>query len=554
MKNFQRGGIAAFLACVLLIAALLPAVISFVLAQRNQREERTERLNVFADAALAHAEHVTRELSAALADANTNTANTDTDTRRTGDAPCSPANLKQLRQIARNHPLVRDAGAYDTDNHWQCSALLGAVTANTAESLTLPPPDWRGPDGLVAWFHLAGLPGGRESLVLGRAGYYIAADPAAFVNDIDETSAATVSSPRAGNHADGRTLGVINTEARRVIANTPSGDPTKILAQLRAPASRTWLGENPYVIRRSSTLPIAVVAGAGRQGLLRRLRTLPWFALGAGALAGLAVSAWLGLFMVRRLSPLGQLNDAVRRHQFIVAYQPIVDLATRQCIGAEALVRWKHQNRIVRPDHFIPLAEHRGLIQAITDQILDTILLELGEFLSRYGELYVSINLSAPDLVTPRFLDRLTGTLAGARILPQQIRIEATERCFLDAAAAKETIQAFRDAGHPVYIDDFGTGYSSLSHLQNFQVDALKIDKSFIDTVGQDAASSSVASHIIDMAKTLRVQVIAEGIEREEQASYLQSRGACFGQGWLFSEPLSAADFIGYVRRNAAAV
>ena len=384
----------------------------------------------------------------------------------------------------------------------------------------------------------------------------MAADPAAFLSGIDEGDGG--GEMHAGRPLQGRTIGVINTDAVRLIANTPAGDPSLILAQIRAPRNGnpgvTAMADNPYVVRRSSTLPIAVVVSAGKQSLFQRLRALPWLALGAGAAVGLAASAWLGFFMVRRLSPLGQLSDAVRRHQFIVAYQPIVDLATRQCIGAEALVRWKHQNRIVRPDHFIPLAEHRGLIQAITDQILDTILLELGEFLRRYRELYVSINLSAPDLVTRRFLERLTPALADARIRPAQIRIEATERCFLDADAAKDTIQAFRDAGHPVYIDDFGTGYSSLSHLQNFQVDALKIDKSFVDTVGQDAASSSVASHIIDMAMTLNVQVIAEGIEREEQASYLAARGAHFGQGWHFSEPLSAADFIGYVGRGPAAV
>jgi sensor c-di-GMP phosphodiesterase-like protein len=297
-----------------------------------------------------------------------------------------------------------------------------------------------------------------------------------------------------------------------------------------------------------------MVAGEAHEPLLIQLRKLPWTWLLAGMLAGLALAASLGLFMVRRLSPVGQLSDAVRRHQFIVAYQPIVDLATRRCIGAEALVRWKYQDRIVRPDHFIPLAEHRGLIQAITDQVLDTILFELGEFLQRYRELYVSINLSAPDLTTHRFLEKLTPAVLHARLAPEQIRIEATERAFLDADAAKEVIRAFRDAGHPVYIDDFGTGYSSLSHLQNFQVDALKIDKSFVDTVGRDTASSSVASHIIEMAMTLNVQVIAEGIEREEQASYLHSRGARFGQGWLFSAPLSAAEFIGYVGRGRLAV
>ena len=165
----------------------------------------------------------------------------------------------------------------------------------------------------------------------------------------------------------------------------------------------------------------------------------------------------------------------------------------------------------------------------------------------------MSVNLSAPDLTTRRFLDVLGPAIARQGVRPEQIRIEATERSFLDADAAKEVISAFRDAGHAVYLDDFGTGYSSLSHLQTFRIDGLKIDKSFVDTIGQDAASSSVASHIIDMAATLDVQVIAEGIEREEQAAYLHARGARFGQGWLFSPPLSAAEFIRYAGKTRGA-
>jgi sensor c-di-GMP phosphodiesterase-like protein len=349
---------------------------------------------------------------------------------------------------------------------------------------------------------------------------------------------------------------MVDTGAIRLISNTSVVAPSRLFAQFPVPAfSATAMPPNPNTARRSDeSSNTANISNTSNATFVERLRALPWTWLLAGVAGGLTLAAWLGLFMVRRLSPLGQLSDAVRRHQFIVAYQPIVDLTTRRCIGAEALVRWKHQNRIVRPDHFIPLAEHRGLIQAITDQVFDTVLFELGEFLQRYSELYVSINLSAPDLTSRRFLERLTPALAAANIAPRQIRIEATERCFLDADAAKEVIQAFRDAGHPVYIDDFGTGYSSLSHLQNFQVDALKIDKSFVDTVDQDAASSSVASHIIDMALTLHVQVVAEGIEREEQACYLRTRGAQFGQGWLFSAPLTAPDFIRYVGRGLVTV
>ena len=376
-----------------------------------------------------------------------------------------------------------------------------------------------------------------------------------FAPGVDERVAAAREAAVLENYV----VRMVDTGAIRLIANTPVATPSRLFAQFPVPAfAATAMPANPNTARRSyesaNAGNAANAANTSDATFTERLHALPWTWLLAGVAGGLTLSAWLGLLMVRRLSPVGQLSDAVRRHQFIVAYQPIVDLTTRRCIGAEALVRWKHQNRIVRPDHFIPLAEHRGLIQAITDQVFDTVLLELGEFLQRYNELYVSINLSASDLTSRRFLERLTPALAAANIAPGQIRIEATERCFLDADAAKEVIQAFRDAGHPVYIDDFGTGYSSLSHLQNFQVDALKIDKSFVDTVDQDSASSSVASHIIDMALTLHVQVVAEGIEREEQACYLRTRGAQFGQGWLFSAPLTAPDFIRYVGRGLATV
>jgi sensor c-di-GMP phosphodiesterase-like protein len=533
MTRIKRGSLTALLAFVLLATALTPGLLCFLFAQQSERRHEVERLGNFADTALLQAEEVTRQLSGALLDVS-----------RTGEPPCSASNLTRLRRIALTHWPIRDAGAYDQDRRWQCSSLLGAVAAVSYDGFTLPLPDWRGRDGLMAWFKVVDLPGGKESLVLGRDGFYVAVDPASYFDGLDS---------RAVRKAQG--VGVINTDTARLIANTSSVEPSILLAAFHAADDgASAASDTPYVVRRSSTMPIAVVVSDTHRPLLTRVRQWPWIWLLGGVLGGVALAAWLGMILVRRLSPVGQLSDAVRRHQFIVAYQPIVDLATRRCIGAEALVRWKHQDRIVRPDHFIPLAEHRGLIQAITDQVLDTILFELGEFLHRYRELYVSINLSAPDLTTRRFLDKLTPALAAQRLLPSQIRIEATERAFLDADAAKEVIQAFRDAGHPVYIDDFGTGYSSLSHLQNFQVDALKIDKSFVDTVGQDTASSSVASHIIEMAMTLKVQVIAEGIEHEEQACYLQSRGAHFGQGWLFSAPLSAAEFIGYVGKRRLAV
>lgn len=120
----------------------------------------------------------------------------------------------------------------------------------------------------------------------------------------------------------------------------------------------------------------------------------------------------------------------------------------------------------------------------------------------------------------------------------------------MDARAAREHIVRLREAGYAVVIDDFGTGYSNLQYLQQLPLDALKIDKSFIDTVGRDVTNTAVASHIIDIAKELGMRTIAEGVEHEEQLVYLRARGVDMVQGWLFSSPLSAAEFVDYLSHN----
>ncbi len=155
-------------------------------------------------------------------------------------------------------------------------------------------------------------------------------------------------------------------------------------------------------------------------------------------------------------------------------------------------------------------------------------------------------------MTSGRILDVLGEKLSKTGIAAGQIWLEATERGFIDIEAARATLRRARERGHFVAIDDFGTGYSSLQYLQGLPMDALKIDKSFADTIGRNSATSSVTAHIIDMAKTLDLQIVAEGVETEEQADYLKAHDVNFGQGWLFSKPLPAADFIDY-HRNAKA-
>lgn len=261
---------------------------------------------------------------------------------------------------------------------------------------------------------------------------------------------------------------------------------------------------------------------------------------------------WRGFFLraVRRhLSFEGQLRQAVAQRRFEVHYQPIVDLLSRRCVGAEALVRWRQSSgQLVRPDLFIPLAEEIGLIQALTDQVLETVISEMGTTLAANPALYISINVAAVDLAGRRFVDKLAAEMQQVGFFsPQQIAIEATERGFMHADTANEIIQALRSAGHPVLIDDFGTGYSGLSYLQHFRVDTLKIDKAFVDTVGTEAASASVAPHIVEMGHTLQLKLVAEGVETEEQAVWLAARGVQCGQGWLFARAMPRDDFLAWL-------
>lgn len=253
----------------------------------------------------------------------------------------------------------------------------------------------------------------------------------------------------------------------------------------------------------------------------------------------------------RRLSALGELKIAVANREFIFYYQPLIDFRTGSCIGAEALIRWKKPDgTMVRPDLFIPLAESSGLIQDITDQLVESVARDLKNTLAADKNLHISINVPVIDFNSKRIFKKLEDTMANTGIKPNQIWLEITERGFIDFAQVQESLKDARKLGYLIVIDDFGTGYSSLSYLKDLDIDVLKIDKSFVDTVNTDAVTSHVTEHIINLAKELNLKIVAEGVEKIEQVDYLKARNVDFAQGWFYAKALPLDEFLAFYKKT----
>jgi sensor c-di-GMP phosphodiesterase-like protein len=501
---------------------ILPVLVSIYIASEAVERREREELQQYAAKAVMRMELVTYQAFGAIADLQAGRGE-----------PCSPDYLARAARVIFNYRYIRDAGAYG-DERYLCSPLLGDVRA---QDVALPPPRWRSNDGYLIWFQQKNpLSDVREDIQVGLDGQYVSIDPQSYVDLIDPA---------------GRPVAMINTSINSVVAVSVGADEADMLNAWKR-AGHVNSDEWNYAVARSATRSLGVVVKGARSSVLRDWPGLLMMWLSIGIVVG-GVFGWLAFKVIsRQVSFLAALESAIARKELDVVFQPIVDLASGECIGVEALARLKLNGRNISPDVFIAAAEQNGLIQALTDLVLEKTVDQLAELLRARPSFYVSINVSGEELHTLRFLNVITARLGRTGIRPAQIRIEATERSFLNADSTRQTIAAFRSAGHPVYIDDFGTGYSSLAYLQTFRIDVLKIDKSFVDTIAQDAASSIVAPHIIEMAHELGVEIVAEGIERDEQVEYLVRRGVQYGQGWLFAKAMPYRELLPWLKGREA--
>lgn len=244
------------------------------------------------------------------------------------------------------------------------------------------------------------------------------------------------------------------------------------------------------------------------------------------------------------------LRWAIERDELRLHYQPIVDLRTQKIEGFEALVRWEHPQRgLLYPSEFITIAEETGLIVPIGWWVLREACRQVKiweQTIPGTENLWVTINLSARQLVQPEMTRIVMGTLAEFRLPAHALKIEITETALVNSNhETRERLASLRAAGVKICIDDFGTGYSSLSYLQRLPVDILKIDRSFVQGIEDTSSHGAIVSNIIALAHVLGLDTVAEGIETVAQLQRLRELHCTYGQGWLFSKPLSPAEAVG---------
>jgi diguanylate cyclase (GGDEF)-like protein len=252
---------------------------------------------------------------------------------------------------------------------------------------------------------------------------------------------------------------------------------------------------------------------------------------------------------VQRLALAGDLRTALEREEFVLHYQPKVDLRTNAVAGAEVLLRWAHPvHGWLPPDEFIPLAEHTGLIVPLTNYVLDHALRQMGAWRAEGLDIGVAVNLSARTLIERELPDHIEAMCHRWAVPTNRLVLEITESMVVaDPARALPILARLHELGVEISVDDFGTGFSSMDYLKRLPVKEVKIDRSFVTTMGTDARDAAIVRCTIDLARSLGLRVVAEGVESPEVRGRLTTLGCDQAQGYSFSRALPQADFAAWL-------
>ncbi len=316
----------------------------------------------------------------------------------------------------------------------------------------------------------------------------------------------------------------------------------RILADLAKPFTI-----NGHQLHADGSIGIALYPRDGdtAETLMRNADTAMYHAKESGRGNFQFFSAQLTERVSRRLSTETNLRRALERGEFSVHYQPLINLTTGRIDGAEALLRWPQQDqRLVSPVEFIPIAEETGLIVPLGEWVLLEACAQAQAWQALHPGLRIAVNLSARQFRQKNLIGMIEQALGESRLAPSMLELELTEGMLMhNVEEATHILARLDEIGVRLAIDDFGTGYSSLSYLKRFPIHTLKIDRSFVRDISTDPDDAAIVTAIVAMARSLNLRVTAEGVETEEQASFLRSLTCDQAQGFHFGRPMSAADF-----------
>ncbi len=514
----------AALAGVLVVA--LPVLLAMRLASQQSQQQQERQAARLAAEVLNRSNEISRQIGRAQVALTLPTLQ-----------PCSPLHLQLMARMTAENPLIVAFGYVREDR------LLCSTFGHHGAGLPIGAPDYRSRlnRDVRAARPLPGIT--NTQLVMSTepvSGYTAIIHPDTALNFL--TGDQNIS------------LGVYNTTSKQPIAQRGSFDPDWAQHLNGKSEVQFFSGKHIVAFKHSDRYDFAAYAAIPVEEMDRGTAGLILLLVPLGIAAGFVLALLLFRYTQHRLSVLWHLRRTLRRRddELFLVYQPVVDLNTGRWVGAEALMRWRRADgTLVSPDVFIPMAERNRLIGKITAEVIRLFIRDLQAVLREYPHFRVSLNFSASDLEDPDAPQRLHQAIVEAGLRHGNVQVEATERGLLDAERTRKVLRSLQDLGIRIAIDDFGTGYSSLSYLTTLKVDGLKIDKSFVETIGTDAATSQVVAHIIEMGKSLQLTMIAEGVETAAQADYLRARGVHHAQGWLYAKPMGATELAEGLKRQA---
>ncbi len=451
---------------------------------------------------------------------------------------CSKDNIAQLRDFVFDLPYMTAANIITPQGKLVCSSW-GKVE---------PPRHVSKPRGIPGRFYLTGPVNGsllqRKSVILSRVrkdGYLVEAmvSPkilsSGLIGDFGQNGFAAIV-----RYQDGHAYAQKGkfSKVKKII---DWDDSNKEYIRLKA-------NFEDDIVRYALAVPIKglpdtlVVVAVADSWLLANWKRNAWVLGSAGIIISLLLIYIVILLTRRRLSLINEMQRAVKNNEFILYYQPVIDLTRENTIiGVEVLLRWQHPDYgLLLPNSFIQIAEQSEVIEIITEWVIKTAIKELRLIIERDSNFHIAINVAPGHIQSNHFIKLIDHIIAESEIKAQQLVIEVVERGLVNDETnhIHGNLEALQQRGIAVAIDDFGTGYSSLSYIRNFPLTYLKIDKTFVDLIGIKVVSAELVDTIIDMAVQLGLKVIAEGVETSEQADYLRERGVQFAQGFYFGRPV----------------